>query len=67
MSNEVTPQQGLAIMRNMFSVDPASAPMDWLDSDQVICVFSDACPRRVYISEQNSEELNNQAVSLRSS
>jgi hypothetical protein len=35
----------------VFSLDLTDAPVDWLDSDHVICVSSDACPFRGYTSK----------------
>jgi hypothetical protein len=35
----------------VFSVDPTDAPIDWLDSDHVICVSCDVCPFCSYISK----------------
>jgi hypothetical protein len=44
--------------RDVFSVGPASAPIDWLGSSNVTCVFCDACPCCVYVSEPNSEVIS---------
>jgi hypothetical protein len=35
----------------VLSVDQTDTPIDWLDSDQVICVSCDACSFRDYISK----------------
>jgi hypothetical protein len=32
----------------VFSVGPASAPMDWLDIEHVTYVFCDTCPGGIY-------------------
>jgi hypothetical protein len=32
--------QQATIEETVFSVDPTEAPIDWLDSDHVICVYS---------------------------
>jgi hypothetical protein len=43
--------QHATIYEAVFSVDPTDKPIDWLESDHVICVFCDACPFRGYISK----------------
>jgi hypothetical protein len=35
----MTSQQWIVITWRVFSVDPTDAPIDWLDSDHVICVY----------------------------
>jgi hypothetical protein len=42
-------------VHDVFSIGPASAPMDGLGNNYVTCVFCVACPCSAYISEQNSE------------
>jgi hypothetical protein len=60
----------VAKMWHMFSAGPANAPMDWLYSEHVTCVFYDACPCCIYISEQTPcgggvEYLHRDPASLR--
>jgi hypothetical protein len=38
-NNSVNTVQHAAIEEAVFSVDPTDAPIDWLDSDHVICVY----------------------------
>jgi hypothetical protein len=80
-NSSVNTIQHATIEEAVFSVDPTSAPIDWLDSDHVICVYYDAYPFRGCISKSDrirSRQLrksssrgrrtrtNKQAVSLRS-
>jgi hypothetical protein len=47
--------QHATIEEAVFSIEPADAPIDWLDNDHVICVCTAApCLFLDYISEQNS-------------
>jgi hypothetical protein len=48
---------------HVLSVGSASAPVDWLGSSHVTCVFCDACPCCIYRNGQNSKA---EAVSWRS-
>jgi hypothetical protein len=50
-NSSVNTVQEATIEKVVFSVDPTDAPIDWLKSDQVTCVFCDACPSRGYISK----------------
>jgi hypothetical protein len=38
-NSSVITVQHATIEESMFSVDPTDAPIDWLDSDHVICVY----------------------------
>jgi hypothetical protein len=38
-NSSVNAVQHAAIEDALFSVDPIDAPIDWLDSDRVICVY----------------------------
>jgi hypothetical protein len=38
-SSSVNTVQHATIQEAVFSVDPTDAPVDWLDSDRVICVY----------------------------
>jgi hypothetical protein len=49
-NSSVNMVQHATIEEAVFSVDLTDAPIDWLDSDHVICVTCDACPFRTYIS-----------------
>jgi hypothetical protein len=42
--------QHATIEEAVSSVDPTDAPVDWQDSDHVICVSVGPCPFRSYIS-----------------
>jgi hypothetical protein len=50
-NSSVNTVQHATIEEAVFSVDPTDASIDWLDSDNVICVSCDACPFRGYISK----------------
>jgi hypothetical protein len=43
--------QHATIEEAVFSVYPTKTPIDWLDSNHMICVSCDACPFRGYISK----------------
>jgi hypothetical protein len=45
--------QHATIEEAVFSVDPTDAPIDWLDSDHVICVSCDGCLFHSYISKSS--------------
>jgi hypothetical protein len=38
-NSSVNTVQHTTIEEGVFSVDPTNAPIDWLDSDDVICVY----------------------------
>jgi hypothetical protein len=50
-NSSVNTVQHAKIEEAVFSVDLPDAPIDWLDSDHVICVFR--CPFRGYVSKSD--------------
>jgi hypothetical protein len=49
-NSSVNTVQHAVIEEAVLSVDPTDAPIDWLDSDHVICVSCVACQFHSYIT-----------------
>jgi hypothetical protein len=52
-NSSVNTVQHATIEEAIFSVDPTDEPIDWLDSDHVICVYCRSMPVRGYISKSD--------------